>query len=138
MYYTVIYDDELYHFGVRGMKWGHRKISTEGAMKGVHKLNKIDAKIHKQNLKAKKFEYKSSKFEKKDTRRSRKKSVRFKVKANKAAARAQKAKEKGIKLYQKLEARMANTPVNELRDRDVEDAKKFAALYLGEFNYGKR
>lgn len=128
--YRVIRSGELYHFGVPGMRWGHRKISAYGAAKSVRKLRRLDKKYHKQTLKAQKFNYKSARLENRNSVRAMKKSSKFKDKANKAATRAAKAKSKGIKVYQKLEKRMANTPIENLRTRDVEEAKKFAAIYL--------
>lgn len=128
--YRIIRSDELYHFGVPGMRWGHRKISASGAARSVRKLRKYDKTVHKQTRKAIKYNYKSSKLENRNSARAMKKSAKFKDKANKAAARASKARSKGIKVYQKLEKRMANTPVENLRTRDVEEAKKFAAIYL--------
>ena len=129
--YRVIRSGELYHFGVPGMRWGHRKLSVRGAAKSARKLRKLDKRIHKQTLRAAKFNYKSARLENRNSVRAMKKSAKFKEKANKAAARAAKAKVKGIKVYQKLEKRMANTPIDSLRTRDIEEAKKFAAIYLG-------
>lgn len=46
---------ELYHYGVRGMKWGVRRGRTAQAYaKASKKLNKLDAKIDKQKAKAEK------------------------------------------------------------------------------------
>lgn len=45
MEYRIIYSDELYHYGVRGMRWGHRKAPTSlagtghRALAGVYGIN---------------------------------------------------------------------------------------------------
>ena len=131
MYYKVIRSEELYHFGVPGMRWGHRKMTASYYAKKVRKLNKLDKKAQKQDLKAMKYDYKSTKLERRNSTRAVKKSAKFRDKSNKAADRAAKAKAKGVKLYQKLERKMQNTPVSDLRQRDLEDAKRFAYRYLG-------
>ena len=123
-YYRIVRHDELYHFGVPGMRWGHRKMTASYYAKKVRKLNKLDKKARKNDLKTKKYDYKSTKLEKKNSVRASKKSAKYRDKSTKAKA-------KGIKIYQKLERRMVNTPVSELRQRDLEDAKRFAYRYLG-------
>lgn len=129
--YRIIRSNELYHFGVPGMRWGHRKMTASYYSKKVRKLNKLDKKARKQELKAQKFEYKSAKLQDRNSTRAAKKSAKYKDKANTAATRAAKATKKGAKIYQKLERRMQNTPVSDLRQRDLEDAKRFAYRYLG-------
>ena len=42
-----MYNDELYHFGVKGMRWGHRKAAQKSDLR-----NRYDkAKVEKRNAK---------------------------------------------------------------------------------------
>lgn len=129
-YYGVVYSNELYHYGKKGMRWGVRNPAKYYAKK-ARKLRQLDKKIHKLNVKNAKFNYKSSKKELSALNGGAyKKSVKYKIKANKAAYKAEKAKKKGIKVYNKLMKKMGDTDLSQVRQSDIETAKKFAAVYL--------
>lgn len=130
MNYRVIRSDELYHFGVPGMRWGHRKNPAHYYAKRVKKLNRLDKKYRKMNLKSKKMDYKSAKLEYKGSERALVKSAKYKDKASKLARKAEKAKSKGIKVYNKLEKKMRNVPLSDLGQLDLESARRFADRYI--------
>lgn len=46
------YDHELYHYGVKGMKWGVKKDPQKAYEKASAKLQKLDAKVEKQAARA--------------------------------------------------------------------------------------
>ena len=39
------YENELYHYGVKGMKWGRRRVSSKTSSSGGSKSNKIGRKV---------------------------------------------------------------------------------------------
>ena len=49
--------NELYHFGVKGMRWGHRKIRLPSLANTINKNRKISADIRQSNKKIKKLSY---------------------------------------------------------------------------------
>lgn len=119
--------NELYHYGVLGMKWGvhkARKFASSGDAekrnavvakidtKATRKLQKLNAKYEKRQAKADrmydKAERKSSSFlaSKRSAEKAFKKASKYQFKANKAAVRGKKWYDRMTKEYRK-----ANIPM---------------------------
>ena len=64
----VIYNGELYHYGVPGMKWGvHRYTTSSGTLSraGQKKLTSMSNRVARKQLKNDKLTLKANKFDKK-------------------------------------------------------------------------
>lgn len=118
----IIYSDELYHYGVIGMKWGVHKArkfaasgNTEGFKtvaykldtKATRKLGKLNARYDKQQAKAdRKYaqaERKASSLftSKKSAQKAFEKASKYQFKANKAAAKGKKWYDRMLKEYKR-------------------------------------
>lgn len=103
--------DELYHYGVIGMKWGVRRGNVSKAYsKASKKLSRLDAKVSKKEDKAVK---QSNKADKKyssvlATDNSRSKAD---AKARESAAKLAKQARKANKWYKSMQKTFANTTV---------------------------
>lgn len=132
---------ELYHFGVPGMRWGHRKaITSETYSKKIKKIRKLETKASKLSSKSAELNYKAKSRFASANRRFFNPAVRRDImsrfayrtdkKAAKMARDADRAKRKGVKIYKKLEKRLADVTVSDFNKEDLAYARKFAARYI--------
>lgn len=102
--------EELYHYGVLGMKWGVRRGRVDKAYsKASKKLNKLDKKVEKSKGKAEKAYDKYANQASKTVLRSESKIQKTRAKFNKENAKYAKSIAKASKWYKSMESTFSKT-----------------------------
>ena len=119
-----MYEHELYHYGVLGMKWGVRRGNTAKAYsKASKKLSKLDKKVNDAEQRvikraAKKDAVLSARFASDRRRNNAKRNV------EEAAASYRKSLRKANKWYKSMESTFAKTDIK-LSSEQVKLGKKY-------------
>ena len=127
--------NELYHYGVLGMKWGVRKGNYSSAYsKGVKKLKKLENKSAKYENKSYKLSAKSTKLNRKAYKSGDRdkwgKAIEMDAKAKKYMHKSAKLKNKGRKFYKQMERTFADVPAKSLNKADVDYGRRYASRVL--------
>lgn len=160
--------NELYHYGVLGMKWGvrkdrktgERKHANEAYAKASNKLRKLDSKIGKSNVKTmRKFDvyekarYKADNADYKAkasaTKWSRnrnekkydkldRKAIKAQLQYNKAIIKSEKASKKAQNWYKQMEKTFANITLTDVNPADIDLGRTYAAIILEASRKGGR
>lgn len=132
--------DELYHYGVFGMKWGVRHNPSKAYRKASKKANRLRDNYDKANVKSLKLDAKSSKAaakaaksRKRDarnatsdiysdsarTKRLQNKSSKIDKKASKATKRATNAMKKSMKWEASMSRVFRDTKISDISEADI-------------------
>lgn len=117
-YYT---SEELYHYGVLGMKWGVRRGHADKAYaKASNKLDRIDKKTKKYQAKVEKNIRKLATYSRPDGSKAKKANARV----DKYTSKSLKSMRKAEKWYKKMEKTFAKTPIS-MSDKQIEIGKQY-------------
>lgn len=117
-------ENELYHYGVLGMKWGVRRGNTTKAYyKASKKLDKLDAKVAKAENKVIK---RSEKYDKalSSAFATNRRQEKASQKVVKSAAKYRKRLRKANKWYKSMEKTFANTDIK-MSSEQINQGKKY-------------
>lgn len=106
-----MYDNELMHYGVLGMKWGVRRNKAKAYQKSVKKLNRIRDKVNKRQ-KAANDAFDRAERKSQGLFSNPKKSARAFDNAVKYQTKADRMQNKGIKWYKRMEQEFSKVDVN--------------------------
>lgn len=126
------YKEELYHYGVLGMKWGVRRGNYSKAFtKAYKKRDKLEKKAVKTNLKSAKLQKKGLKKGAHATsERKFQKAQKIQYKATKLNLKSAKLQKKGMKWQKSMEKTFANVKVSDVSPEAREAGKKYVYMLM--------
>ena len=127
----VTHNDELYHYGVLGMKWGVRRNPSKAYAKASKKANRLTERALKANLKSAKLGKKSlpGLIAPSDSRKYTK-AVNAQLKANELEVKSAKLTKKYNKWINAMEKAFSEVKISDISPEHMQEGKKYAYMLL--------